>query len=121
MCWRFGLLLGRIFRPDEVDRPGSEPVAIISYDFWQRHFHGDEDAIGRELKINSRTLTVIGVTPAGFRGGMNSLGFDVWIPATMATELQPATKELSSRTSRPVFDAHAAQARRDARAGAGGT
>jgi predicted permease len=96
-------VLGRAFRPDEVNRPGGEPVAIISYEFWQRHFRGDEAVIGRELRINSRTLTVIGVTPAGFRGGMNSLGFDLWVPATMATELQPATMELSSRTSRPYL------------------
>jgi predicted permease len=96
-------VLGRTFRPEEVSRPGSEPVAIISYEFWQRHFRADEGVLGRELRLNGHTLAVIGVTPPGFRGGMNSLGFDVWIPLTMATELQPATMELSSRTSRPFL------------------
>jgi putative ABC transport system permease protein len=94
---------GRFFRSDEASRPGAEPVVIISYDLWQRQFDGAPDAIGHELNINGHKLTVIGVTPPKFRGGMNSLGFDVWIPLTMATELQPATMELTSRTSRPYL------------------
>ncbi|MDP9099785.1 MAG: ABC transporter permease [Verrucomicrobiota bacterium] len=95
--------LGRFFRPEEGDRPGAEPVAVISHDFWQTYFRGAPDVIGKSIELNSRMLTVIGVTPERFRGGMNSLGFDVWVPLTMATQLQPATLELSSRTSRPYL------------------
>jgi hypothetical protein len=29
---------GRFFRPDEADRPGREPVAMISYPLWQSRF-----------------------------------------------------------------------------------
>ena len=96
-------VLGRYFRPEEASRPGAEPVVVISHDFWQRHFGGDAGVIGKTIELNNRTLTVIGVTPERFRGGMNSLGFDLWIPLTMATELQPATQELSKRTSRPYL------------------
>ena len=95
--------LGRFFRPEEGTRPGSEPVAVISHDLWQLHFKGASSVIGQTIKLNNRALTVIGVTPERFRGGMNSLGFDIWIPLTMATELQPATQELAIRTSRPYL------------------
>jgi predicted permease len=95
--------LGRFFRPEEATRPGSEPVAVISYDLWQLHFKGAPTVIGQTIKLNNRALTVIGVTPQRFRGGMNSLAFDIWIPLTMASELQPATQELTKRTSRPYF------------------
>ncbi|HEV3409885.1 MAG TPA: ABC transporter permease, partial [Chthoniobacterales bacterium] len=95
--------LGRYFRPEEATRPGAEPVVVISHDFWQRHFGGDRGVVGKTIELNNRTLTVIGVTPPRFRGGMNSLGFDLWIPLTMATELQPATQELSRRTARPYL------------------
>jgi predicted permease len=95
--------LGRFFRPEEATRPGSEPVAVISHDLWQLHFKGAPSVIGQTIKLNNRSLTVIGVTPEQFRGGMNSLGFDIWIPLTMATELQPATQELAKRTSRPYL------------------
>ena len=94
---------GRYFRPEEATRPGAEPVVVISHDFWQRHFGGDNGVVGRTIELNNRTLTVIGVAPPRFRGGMNSLGFDLWVPLTMATELQPATQELSKRTSRPYL------------------
>lgn len=94
---------GRFFRPEEATRPGAEPVAVISHDLWQRHFRGTPETIGRTIELNHRTLTVIGVTPEGFRGGMNSLGYDLWVPLTMATELQPATLELEKRTSRPYL------------------
>ncbi|MFL6530856.1 MAG: ADOP family duplicated permease, partial [Chthoniobacterales bacterium] len=95
--------LGRFFRTEEGTRPGAEPVAVISHDLWQREFHGASDVVGQPIQLNHQTLTVIGVTPERFRGGMNSLGFDVWVPLTMATALQPATMELSSRTNRPYL------------------
>jgi len=95
--------LGRFFRPEEATRPGSEPVAVISHDLWQLHFKGAPAVIGQTIKLNNRALTVIGVTPQRFRGGMNSLAFDIWIPLTMASELQPATQELTKRTSRPYL------------------
>ncbi len=91
---------GRFFRADEVSRPGAEPVAVVSHSFWQGQLKGAPDVVGRTLKLNSQTLTIIGVTPAGFLGGMNNLAFDVWVPATMAPLLQPASMEMTNRTVR---------------------
>ncbi len=60
--------MGRFFRADEATRPGAEPVVVISYDLWQRQFHGAADAIGRSLQLNHQTLTVIGFTPELWSG-----------------------------------------------------
>ena len=92
--------VGRFFRPEEVASAGSAPVVVISHDFWRGYFEGAPDVVGRLLKLNGRTLTVIGVAPAGFQGGMNNLSFDLWAPATMAAELIPASSELSQRSNR---------------------
>jgi predicted permease len=73
---------------------------VISHAFWQGQLGGARDVIGRTLQLNNQTLTIIGVTPAGFYGGMANLAFDVWVPATMAPILQPASQELTSRTFR---------------------
>lgn len=93
--------LGRFFQADEATQPGSAPVAVISYEFWQRHFPGAPDILGRTLKLNGLVFTVIGVTPPDFRGGFNSLAFDVFVPASMAERLVAATSELKNRDNRP--------------------
>jgi predicted permease len=93
--------LGRFFQADEATQPGLAPVAVITHDFWQRTFQGAPDIIGRPFKLNGLTLTIVGVTPEGFRGGFNSLSFDVFTPATMARGLIAASNELTERTNRP--------------------
>jgi len=67
----FGVLgvrpaLGRLLRPeDDVD--GGARVIVISYDVWQRQFHGDSSVIGRQLRMPTLDwrLTVVGVAPPG--------------------------------------------------------
>lgn len=92
--------LGRFFRAEEVSHPGSAPVVVLAHDFWQKHFAGDAQVVGRTLKLNGTVLTVIGVAPREFRGGFNALAFDLFVPATMATVLQPASRDFTSRTVR---------------------
>jgi predicted permease len=43
-------------------------AAVISYDFWQKHFNFDPNVIGRAINLNSVPVKVVGVMPAGFEG-----------------------------------------------------
>ena len=66
----FGLLgtppaIGRDFGPED-DRPGAEPVVLLSDDVWQRRYNGDRSIVGRAISINGRPHTVIGVMPPKF-------------------------------------------------------
>ena len=63
-------LLGRTFLPGE-DENGKSDIAVLSYDAWQRYFGGDRGVIGRAVKVDGRTATVVGVMPAGFRFPIN--------------------------------------------------
>src|SRR5215475_12147714 len=67
---------GRTSLPEE-DRPGANRVVVVSHELWQRRFGGDPQLIGRALNLNGDSYTVIGVTPAGYRFGVNA---DVWTP-----------------------------------------
>jgi predicted permease len=68
-------LVGRT--PTAADaRPGAEPVAVLGYRFWQRQFGGDPGVIGRQLRLNDTTRTVIGVMPKRFMWR----GADVYLP-----------------------------------------
>jgi putative ABC transport system permease protein len=55
-------------------------VAVISYGFWQRHFDGAREAIGRTLTLDRVTFTIVGVTPPGFFGADVGRTFDVAVP-----------------------------------------
>src|SRR5262245_4907822 len=75
-------MLGRTITDADDARGGGPdgPVAVISYAFWQRHFGGAADAIGRTLTIERVPYTIIGVTPADFFGPDVGRAFGVAIP-----------------------------------------
>jgi putative ABC transport system permease protein len=56
---------GRDFQPEEEKR-GAEPVVILGHEFWQSRFGGDEAALGRQLSLNGKSFTIIGILPPGF-------------------------------------------------------
>jgi predicted permease len=57
--------LGRDIRPEE-DREGANPVALVSYGFWQRRFGGEKEILSKTIHLNDRDYTVIGVAPKDF-------------------------------------------------------
>ena len=59
------LFRGRDFQPEEEKR-SAQPVVILSYDFWQNRFGGDEAALGQQLSLNGSPFTVIGILPPTF-------------------------------------------------------
>jgi hypothetical protein len=83
-------VLGRLFT-DADDRRGTPdgPVAVISHGFWQRRFGGAANIVGRPLKLNQKTFTMLGVTPAGFFGPEVGRSFDVVIPIGSEPLLRP--------------------------------
>jgi predicted permease len=59
-------VVGRGFTPDE-EKAGTAPVLLLSYALWQSHFGGDRAVIGQTIRLDSRTVTIVGVLPRGFR------------------------------------------------------
>lgn len=57
--------LGREFSPEEV-RPGGQSAVILAHSLWLRDFGGDPAIIGRSVKLDDVSHTVVGVMPAGF-------------------------------------------------------
>src|SRR5215475_7332779 len=72
--------LGRNFTPEE-DLAGGANATIISHALWQRAFGGESGIIGKQIRINARPFTVVGVMPQGyvFPPGAND-PVDVWTP-----------------------------------------
>lgn len=63
-------VLGRLITEDD-DQAGAEPVAVLAYQYWKRHFGGDPDVAGKAIYINGLQFTVIGVSPASFGGALD--------------------------------------------------
>ena len=91
---------GRFIRADEVERPGAEPVVVLSHDYWQTNFGGAPAAIGQTMRVNDLPLTIVGVAPEDFQGRILALQFDLWVPATLAPVLIAGSSELESRNQR---------------------
>jgi putative ABC transport system permease protein len=71
-------MLGRTFLEGE-DKPGGEPIVILSHGLWQRRFGADPDIIGQTLSLNGDTYTVVGVLPPQFK--FAKVGdAEAWVP-----------------------------------------
>ena len=75
-------LLGRLFRPERII-PGADPVIVLSYAYWQEHFAGDPNILGRQVAVNGQTVPIIGVTPRNFYGLVTVLRTQIYLPAAM--------------------------------------
>jgi predicted permease len=60
-------VIGRQFRPEEAAPPGLESVVMLTNRLWQRRYGADPAIVGRQIIVNERARTVIGVLPPGFR------------------------------------------------------
>ncbi len=90
--------IGRGFTTEE-ERPGADiPVAVVSHGVWQR-LGGSPDILGKEVQINLRNFTVVGVAPKGFGGSMVLMTPEVWVPTGMyevlAFDLQNAARSVT--------------------------
>jgi predicted permease len=83
-------ITGRTFRPDEVG-PNAPPQALISHSYWQNRLGGDPRVLDRTIRVGTRSRSIIGVLPPGFRFPGET---DVWLPQTT---------DSSSRTSHSFF------------------
>ena len=74
--------LGRFFQPSE-DAPNSPYVAVLSYPFWQSHFGGTRDIVGRQVHLDGNSYTVLGAFPALLLFPGRPLTF--WFRSTVAS------------------------------------
>ena len=71
---------GRGFLPEEDSTPGTHPVVVLSDDLWRKRFGADPSVVGRQVQLNGRQLTVVGVAPPEFTGAKWALGMKFWAP-----------------------------------------
>ena len=68
--------LGRLIHPSDEHAPD----IVLTYAYWHSHFQDDRSVVGRVLQLNRHPVTVIGVTPPGFRGTVLIFSPDFFVP-----------------------------------------
>jgi predicted permease len=91
--------LGRLLTPDDVDLRSSatHEVAVIDYQFWQEHFGGTSNVIGKQIRIEGHAFTIIGVTRKWFTGMRTGQATDITIPVSAEPLIQGANYNLDNR------------------------
>jgi macrolide transport system ATP-binding/permease protein len=81
-----GAAYGRALLPAEDDE-AAPPAAVLSDAYWRSRFAADPSVVGREIALNGRPFTVVGVGPAGFSGMLRGLSADIFVPLAMRPSL----------------------------------
>lgn len=77
--------VGRLIAPGEGDAPGSAPVVVLGYSYWQRRFGGDAGVVGRSVNLDGQEVTVIGVMQKDYLGAFAVVEMDAYAPIGMIT------------------------------------
>jgi predicted permease len=78
--------LGRLLTPEDDERPGAHPVAVLSHAFWTRRFGGSPSVLGRWVTVEEREKTavqIVGVAEEGLTGTEPGRLTDIWLPNMM--------------------------------------
>ncbi len=81
--------LGRVFSAQDETAPGANPVTVLSYGYWTRHFGSDPNILNKQLAVNGNSLTVVGVARPGFTGVQVGQIPDLFVPITMKAQMTP--------------------------------
>jgi predicted permease len=77
------VMLGRGLIPaDAPEGQDPQPVTVLGYKFWQRHYNGDRDVIGKTIQLVHKNYTIVGVVPPRFTWG----DADVYLPLKLTAD-----------------------------------
>jgi predicted permease len=82
-----GAAAGRVFTASDDLIQGGHPLAVLSYGYWRTRFGADPGIVGKQIVVNGRSLTIVGVSPAGFDGVEPGRAPQIRIPMTMKDDL----------------------------------
>lgn len=84
---------GRLLSQSDDQIGGGNPVIVLSYAYWLKHFGGKGSAVGTTLTLNQKIFTVAGVAPEGFRGVLSGNSLDIYVPLSLLPAVDPGWKK----------------------------
>ncbi len=80
---------GRLLAPTDDTTPGSNPVAVLSFNYWKTHLGSQQNAVGQTLSINGQPFVIIGVSAPAFQSAVWGQVPDVFVPMSMLEQVRP--------------------------------
>ena len=74
---------GRLLTENDDLKPGAHPVAVLSHDYWKRHFGRDPHVIGRTFRMGDTLFEIVGVGPENFTGTETGTVTGIFVPTMM--------------------------------------
>ena len=78
-------------------------MTVVSYRCWQQRFGREPGIIGKDVIVNGRSYTVIGVAPQGFFGTEVVSAPELWLPMAMQGQLETGNNWLDNRGVENIF------------------
>jgi predicted permease len=91
--------VGRTLLAEEDDRADAAPVVVLSHRFWERRFGSSPDVVGRQVVLNERSFTVVGVAQKDFQGASPPGSPALWAPIRAAAGAGVWAGDLENRES----------------------
>lgn len=94
---------GRLILPRDGETPGGQTLVVLDYLYWQRRFSGDPSAVGRQIRVNGRSATIVGVAPRDFHGMFPLFETDMYLTMGAISGEEGANIFWSSRHRRRIL------------------
>ena len=78
--------LGRLLQPSD-DAPSASPVIVLNHLYWQTAFAGAPDVVGKTLRINGISFTIVGVADPQFLALSFGNVYDLWMPMHLRPQM----------------------------------
>jgi predicted permease len=96
--------VGRLIYGAETEKNGTENIVVLGNDYWKKRFNADPSVVGRQVKMNGHSMTVVGVAAEGFHGTYSLVDMQAYLPFGMRTLWSQAKDKNDYWTNRDAGD-----------------
>jgi predicted permease len=84
---------GRLIGPADATAPGQSPVVVLGERLWRRLFASDPGMVGRTIRLNGSSYTVIGIAPIDYPGRLRGVMTDLYAPITVINQIESSIND----------------------------
>jgi macrolide transport system ATP-binding/permease protein len=91
--------IGRTLRAEEDDKAEAPPAVVLNWRFWERRFGASTDVVGKQIVLNERSFTIVGVAQKDFQGASMPKSPALWMSLRAASNAGVRVVDLDNRQS----------------------